>query len=60
VYKAAYDPLSSKLSLTGNETVYGAKTFTTSPVVPKKDAVASNNPTAIATEAQVYKTMMCW
>lgn len=36
------------------QTVYGTKTFNTSPVVPSKSTAAGNNPTTIATEAQVY------
>ena len=36
------------------QTIAGTKTFTTSPVVPSKDTAAGNNPTSIATEAQVY------
>ena len=38
-----------------NQTIWGTKTFTTSPVVPSKTADATNTGTAIATEAQVYK-----
>jgi hypothetical protein len=60
--KASYivSALDSKMSLTGDETIYGTKTFTTSPLVPEKpeagtDTPAGNNTTAIATEAQVYK-----
>ncbi len=34
--------------------MYGTKTFNTSPVVPSKSTAAGNNPTTIATEAQVY------
>jgi hypothetical protein len=47
--------LDTKISLAGNDIITGTKTFTTSPVVPEKDTAASNNPTAIATEVQVYK-----
>ncbi|MDR1322926.1 MAG: hypothetical protein LBK68_00645 [Candidatus Margulisbacteria bacterium] len=47
--------LDNKVSLTWDQTINGTKTFTTSPVVPKKDTAAGNNPTTIATEAQVYK-----
>lgn len=36
-----------------NQTIGGTKTFTTSPVVPSKSTAAGNNPTTIATEAQV-------
>lgn len=36
-----------------NQTINGTKTFTTSPVVPSKSTAAGNNPTVIATEAQV-------
>jgi hypothetical protein len=49
--------LDTKVSLTGDETIDGKKTFKVSPVVPEKDAAAGNNPTAIATEAQVYKAL---
>lgn len=42
------------VKLTGNQTVAGTKTFSTSPVVPSKTAAATNTGTAIATEAQVY------
>lgn len=42
------------VKLTGNQTVAGTKTFSTSPVVPSKSTAAANTPTAIATEAQVY------
>ena len=42
------------VKLTGNQTIAGTKTFSTSPVVPTKNAAAGNNPTIIATEAQVY------
>jgi hypothetical protein len=41
------------VKLTGDQTVAGKKTFSTSPVVPSKSAAAGNNPTVIATEAQV-------
>lgn len=37
----------------GNQTVDGTKTFTTSPPVPSKSTAAGANPTVIATEAQV-------
>jgi hypothetical protein len=39
---------------TGDETIAGTKTFSTSPVVPSKTDAAANSGTAIATEAQVY------
>lgn len=42
------------VKLTGNQTVGGTKTFSTSPVVPSKNSAAANTPTAIATEAQVF------
>lgn len=42
------------VALSGNQTVAGTKTFSTSPVVPSKTAAATNSWTAIATEAQVY------
>jgi hypothetical protein len=63
--KASIDAqLSSKVSLSGDETISGAKTFATSPVVPGKSSVITEindmSNTAIATEAQVYKTLMCW
>ena len=40
---------------TSNQTIGGTKTFTTSPVVPSKTTDAGDNPTVVATEAQVYK-----
>lgn len=40
---------------TGNQTIGGTKTFSTSPVVPRKTTVPTDSGTAIATEAQVYK-----
>ena len=40
---------------TSNQTIWGTKTFTTSPVVPSKSTNAGDNATTIATEAQVYK-----
>lgn len=42
------------VKLTGNQTVGGTKTFSTSPVVPSKSSAATNTPTEIATEAQVF------
>lgn len=42
------------VKLTGDQTVDGTKTFSTSPVVPSKDSPAADNPTEIATEAQVF------
>jgi hypothetical protein len=51
------DLLSGKVSLTGAETIDGLKTFTASPIVPSKDTAAGDNPAAIATEAQVVKTV---
>jgi hypothetical protein len=52
--------LESKVSLTGDESISGKKTFKVLPVVPEKpeagtDTSAGNNPKVIATEAQVYK-----
>lgn len=38
----------------GDETIAGTKTFSTSPVVPSKSTAAGNNATVVATEAQVY------
>lgn len=46
---------SDVVKLTGNQTIAGTKTFSTSPVVPSKTSDATNTGTAIATEAQVYK-----
>lgn len=48
---------SSFVNITDNQTVWGTKTFTTSPVVPSKTTDATNTGTAIATEAQVYKKL---
>lgn len=42
------------VKLTGDQTVGGTKAFSTSPVVPSKDSPAADNPTEIATEAQVF------
>jgi hypothetical protein len=42
------------VTLTGNQTINGTKTFAVSPVVPNKTAAATNSGTALATEAQVY------
>lgn len=59
----AWDPmsemvdLSNLVDLTTNQTIWGTKTFTTSPVVPSKTSDATNSWTAIATEAQVYKKL---
>jgi hypothetical protein len=50
----AVSALASKVSTTGNETIYGLKTFNTSPAVPSKNTAAGNNSTVIATETQVY------
>ena len=44
---------SDVIKLTGNQTIAGTKTFSTSPLVPSKNTTAGNNPTYIATEAQV-------
>jgi hypothetical protein len=50
--------LDSKVSLAGNEDIYGIKTFNTEPEVPSKTTAvtSSGSATAIATEAQVYAT----
>lgn len=59
----SWDPMAEMVDLsnlvdkTTNQTIGGTKTFTTSPVVPSKDTDAWNNPTAIATEAQVAKKL---
>lgn len=50
---ALFNADGSNVKTTGNQTVAGTKTFTTSPVVPSKTAAATNTGTAIATEAQV-------
>jgi len=42
------------VKLTGNQTVAGVKTFSSSPVVPSKTTAATNTGTALATEAQVF------
>jgi hypothetical protein len=42
------------VKLTGNQTIAGTKTFSTSPVVPSKTTAAMNDGTLVATEAQVY------
>jgi hypothetical protein len=42
------------VKLSGNQTIADAKTFSASPAVPSKSAAATNRPTVIATEAQVY------
>lgn len=44
------------VTTTGNkaQTITWTKTFDVSPVVPSKSTAAGNNPTSIATEAQVY------
>lgn len=49
------DKINWAVQTTTNQTVNGTKTFTTSPVVPSKNTDAWNNPTTLATEAQVYK-----
>ncbi|GBR73541.1 hypothetical protein NO1_0900 [Candidatus Termititenax aidoneus] len=55
------DLLKDKVSLTGDEEISGTKTFTTSPLAPEKvTPVTAENKTVLATEAQVYKTIMCW
>jgi hypothetical protein len=45
--------LDTKVSLTGNQTIEGLKTFNTSPVVPSKASAAGNNSREIATETQI-------
>jgi hypothetical protein len=45
--------LDTKVSLSGNESINGTKTFVVSPGVPSKATTASNSSTVIATEAQV-------
>lgn len=40
--------------LAGNATISGTKTFSVSPIVPSKSTPAGNNPTVLATEAQVF------
>jgi hypothetical protein len=50
--------LDTKVSLTGDQTIYGTKIFRVSPVVPGKDTAAgSSNSTVIATEAQIVTTI---
>jgi hypothetical protein len=54
------DALAKKVNRTDNvtETIYGAKTFSTSPLVPAKNSVADDTKTtAIATEAQIVPTI---
>ncbi|GHT09652.1 hypothetical protein AGMMS49525_18590 [Bacteroidia bacterium] len=41
-------------TLAGNKTFSGTNIFTVSPTVPSKATAAGNNPTVLATEAQVY------
>jgi hypothetical protein len=61
VYKGVYDSLSSMLSLSDDEDIDGTKKFAISPEVRSKGAaITEADPAAIATEAQVYKTLMCW
>ena len=43
------------MQTSGTQTIAGSKTFSTSPAVPSKSSDAGNNPTVIATEAQVKK-----
>ena len=45
--------VSNVVTLTGDQTVAGTKTFSTSPVVPNKTSPAGTSGTDIATEAQV-------
>lgn len=45
----------NSVQTSGNQTIGGKKTFSTSPVVPNKTTKATNSGTSIATEAQVYK-----
>ena len=49
--------VSNLVDLTSNQTIWGTKTFTTSPVVPSKTTDATNTWTSLATEAQVYKKL---
>ena len=52
--KDSWKAISDLVQTSGNQTINGTKTYTTSPVVPNKTADATNTWTAIATEAQVY------
>lgn len=45
---------SNFVGLSGDQEIAGTKTFKTSPKVPSKNTAAGNNPTVVATEAQVY------
>lgn len=54
VYKITSNLKDWFVTLLDNQTIGWTKTFTTSPVVPSKSTSAWNNPTTIATEAQVY------
>jgi len=45
---------SAVVKLTGDQTIAGTKTFSTSPIVPSKATAVTNSPTVLATEAQVY------
>lgn len=45
----------NSVQTSGNQTIGGTKTFSTSPVVPNKTTKATNSGTSIATEAQVYE-----
>jgi len=56
VYTALADKADDNevVKLTGNQSIAGTKTFTTSPVVPQKATAAGNNDTTVATEAQIY------
>lgn len=56
IWTTAVD-LSNYVDKTSNQTIWWTKTFSTSPVVPSKTSDAWNNPTAIATEAQVAKKL---
>jgi len=57
IWTTAID-LSNYVDKTSNQTIWGVKTFTTSPVVPSKDTNASaSNKTVVATEAQVAKKL---
>lgn len=49
--------LSNLVDKTTNQTIWWEKIFTTSPIVPSKSSDAWNNPTSIATEAQVAKKL---
>ena len=57
IWTTAVD-LSNYVDKTSNQTIWGVKTFSTSPVVPAKSSDASSsNTTVVATEAQVAKKL---